>query len=93
MKFNPKQITLQEINAFIRKIYAPLLIIILVILLSAGVWICYQHVFKILNIEPSSDMTIERIDKDILKEILIKKDERQKKLNQIWQNKYPDPFN
>ncbi len=93
MKFNVKKITLSEINGFIRKIYTPLITAILIILFSIGIWICYQYVFKIIKIEPSSEMTVERIDSDTLKEVLIERDERRKKLDQVWQNQYPDPFN
>lgn len=93
MKFETKKITMDDINGIIKRIYAPLLIAILVILSLISLWICYQYVFKILWIQPSSEMTVEMIDSATLKEVLIQKNERKEKLDRVWISNYPDPFN
>lgn len=93
MKFQVKKITLNDINGIIRRIYAPLLVSVLAVLFLISLWLGYQYVFKILRVEPSSDMTVEKIDAATLKEVLVKQNERKKKLNQVWGDSYPDPFN
>lgn len=95
MKFNLKKISisLEQIYYFLKKIYIPLLIIILIALLCFSIFIYYQYIYKVVNNNLKSDIVIEKVNQEMLANVLNEMSARREILEQVWNSQYSNPFN
>lgn len=92
-QFISKKLSPKKIHDFLKKAYVPTLVIVVIVLLTLGIFFYYWFVYRLVTMELHEDVVVEHIDSEHLSEVLNKIGHRKEVLLKVQQQQYEDPFN